>query len=209
MQYRTNRIENVKFGFGLRRRQHERRTAEKKLLDILTCSKEPVSGTMLAKQLQVSRQVIVQDIALLRANGTDILSASRGYLILPAQQEASRVFKVLHSDDQTEEELTLVVDLGGKVRDVFIYHKVYGIVRADMKIRSRKDIQIFLEHIQSGKSSLLKNVTSGYHYHTIAAEDAQTLDAIQDELDKRGMLAALQEDEPVDFWKPAKTQHLV
>ena len=99
------------------------------LLNILAGSKKPVSGTMLAKQLQVSRQVIVQDIALLRANGTDILSTRRGYLIFPAQQEASRVFKVLHSDDQTEEELTLVVDLGGKIKDVFIYHKVYGIVR--------------------------------------------------------------------------------
>ncbi len=171
----------------------------KKLLDILAGSKEPIAGMMLAKQFQVSRQVIVQDIALLRANGTDILSTSRGYLIMPTQQEASRVFKVLHSDDQTEEELTLVVDLGGKVRDVFIYHKVYGIVRADMKIRSRKDIQVFLDDIRSGKSRLLKNVTSGYHYHTVAAEDVQTLDAIQDELDKRGMLAQLQEDEPKEL----------
>ncbi len=171
------------------------------LLNILADSKKPVSGTMLAKQLQVSRQVIVQDIALLRANGTDILSTRRGYLIFPAQQEASRVFKVLHSDDQTEEELTLVVDLGGKIKDVFIYHKVYGIVRADIKIRSRKDIRLFLDHIQSGKSRLLKNVTSGYHYHTITAEDVQTLDAIQDELEQRGMLAQLQENEPADIYK--------
>lgn len=180
----------------------------KELLDILTASKEPVSGSILAKRLQVSRQVIVQDIALLRANGTDILSASRGYLMLPAQQEVSRVFKVLHSDDQTEEELTLVVDLGGKVRDVFIYHKVYGIVRADMNIRSRRDIQVFLDHIHSGKSSLLKNVTSGYHYHTVVAEDVQTLDVIQDELHKKGMLAQLQKDEPVNFREGTGRQSL-
>ena len=171
----------------------------KQLLEILTASKRPVAGSILARQLQVSRQVIVQDIALLRANGRDILSASRGYLMLPAEQEKSRVFKVLHSDEKTEEELTLIVDLGGKVRDVFIYHRVYGVVRADMKIQSRRDIRIFMENIRSGKSSLLKNVTSGYHYHTITAEDAQTLDAIQKELADRGMLAQLQEDEPVDF----------
>lgn len=99
--------------------------------------------------------------------------------MLETTQEASRVFKVLHSDAQTEEELTLIVDMGGKVRDVFIYHKAYGVVRADMKIRSRKDVRDFMETIRSGKSSLLKNTTSGYHYHTVCAEDEQTLDAIK------------------------------
>lgn len=111
---------------------------------------------------------------------------------------------MLHSDEQTEEELTLIIDLGGKVRDVFIYHRVYGIVRADMKIRSRRDIQDFMEKIRSGKSSLLKNVTSGYHYHTISADDDQTLDSIHKMLEEKGMLACLQEDEPVDFWNRAK-----
>lgn len=173
----------------------------KQLLAILSDSSTPVSGTVLAGQLQVSRQVIVQDIALLRANGAEILSASRGYLMMQNRHECSRVFKLLHSDDQTEEELTLIVDLGGKVQDVFIYHKVYGVVRADMKIRSRKDIREFMENIRSGKSRLLKNATSGYHYHTIFADDMLTLDAIQEELAKRGMLAPLQEDEPVDFWE--------
>lgn len=172
----------------------------KQLLSLLADSKTPIAGSVLAKQLQVSRQVIVQDIALLRANGVDILSASRGYLMLQAAKEASRVFKVLHSDAQTEEELTMIVDMGGKVRDVFIYHKVYGVVRADMKINSRKDVQDFMERIQSGKSWFLKNTTSGYHYHTIFAEDEQTLDEIQQELVRKGMLAPLQEDEPVDFW---------
>ena len=173
----------------------------KQLFSLLSHSRTPISGTALAQQLQVSRQVIVQDIALLRANGADILSANRGYLILPADREASRVFKVLHSDDEAEEELTMIVDMGGKIRDVFIYHKAYGVVRAEMNIRSRKDISDFMTNIQSGKSRLLKNATSGYHYHTIFADDVQTLDAIQDALAKRGMLAPLVEDEPVDFWK--------
>ncbi|MDE7310402.1 MAG: transcription repressor NadR [Eubacterium sp.] len=170
------------------------------LLSLLTDSRTPISGAVLAQKLQVSRQVIVQDIALLRANGADILSASRGYLMLHPKQEARRVFKVVHTDAQTEEELTMIVDLGGIVRDVFIYHRVYGIVCGEMKIRSRRDIQDFMEKIRTGKSSLLKNVTSGYHYHTIAAEDTQTLDAIWQKLAEKGMLAKLQEDEPVDFW---------
>lgn len=180
----------------------------KQLLALLSDSKAPISGARLAGQLHVSRQVIVQDIALLRANGAEILSASRGYMMLHTEREASRVFKMLHSDAETEEELTMIVDLGGKVRDVFIYHKVYGVVRADMKICSRKDIQEFMDNIRSGKSRLLKTATSDYHYHTIYAEDEQTLDTIQEELSKRGMLAPLQDDEPVDFWNQIKANEL-
>ena len=172
----------------------------KQLLELLAGSERPVSGTALAKRLGVSRQVIVQDIALLRANGTEIFSASRGYLLVQDKPDASRILKVFHSDAQTEEELNLIVDMGGRVRDVFIYHKVYGIVRADIKIRSRRDVSRFLETIVSGKSSLLKNVTAGYHYHTVLAEDEPTLDMIQEQLWKKGMLARLQDYEPVDFW---------
>lgn len=170
------------------------------LLQILSNSKNPISGTTLAKHLNVSRQIIVQDIALLRANGTDIFSASRGYILPQTTQNIGRVLKVFHSDADTEDEMTLVVDLGGKIQDVFIYHKVYGVIRADMNIRSRKDVQKFMETILSGKSSMLKNVTAGYHYHTIFAEDEETLDLIQEQLHKKGMLAKLQDYEPVNFW---------
>ncbi len=169
------------------------------LLQILSKSEIPISGANLAKQLHVSRQIIVQDIALLRANGTEIFSANRGYLMPSAGRTASRILKVFHSDADTEAEMTLIIDLGGKIQDVFIYHKVYGVVRADMNIHSRKDIQKFLEKIASGNSSLLKNVTAGYHYHTILADDQETLDQIQDKLNEKGMLAKLQDYEPVDF----------
>ncbi len=178
----------------------------KELLRILSDNKNPVSGSVLARHLQVSRQVIVQDIALLRANGTEIFSGSRGYMLLRTELEDSRILKVLHSDAETEEELNMIVDMGGKIKDVFIYHKVYGVVRADMNIRSRKDVHDFMEKILSGKSSLLKNVTAGYHYHTILAEDESTLDMIQDGLSERGMLAELQDYEPVDFWNKTNSE---
>ena len=83
---------------------------------------------------------------------------------------------------------------------MFVYHKVYGVLRADMNIKSRRDIKNYLDEINSGKSSLLKNVTSGYHYHTILADSEDILDAIQDELQQEGFLAKLQDYEPVDFW---------
>ena len=170
-----------------------------RILQILSDSTSPISGANLAKQLDVSRQVIVQDMALLRANGTDIVSTNLGY-VLNEKTSAERVLKVIHTDDEVEEELNIIIDLGGIVKDVFVYHKAYGVVRADMNIRFRKDVKTFVDNIKSGKSSLLMNVTSGYHYHTILAENEETLDMIFDALAERGFLAALQDYEPVDFW---------
>lgn len=169
------------------------------ILKILKHSTQPVAGTDLAKQLDVSRQIIVQDMALIRANGIDVMATNRGYVIQESKK-VSRVFKVIHTDEQVEEELNLFVDLGAKVEDVFVYHKVYGVIRADMNIKSRRDVRKYMEGITSGKSTNLMNLTSNYHYHTIVAEDEQTLDMIQEELQQKGFLAKLQDYEPVDFW---------
>ena len=98
------------------------------IIDILKNSLQPVSGTYLAKTLQVSRQVIVQDIALLRAGDYDIYSTHKGY-VLNTQKVCKRIFKVHHDDNEVEKELSLIVDLGGYVEDVFVYHKVYNIVK--------------------------------------------------------------------------------
>ena len=95
------------------------------ILNILKDSGKPVPGVELARLLQVSRQVIVQDMALLRANGIEILSTNRGYVAV-RESSFSRVFKVIHTEEQVEEELNLYVDFGGTVEDVFVYHKVYG-----------------------------------------------------------------------------------
>lgn len=170
------------------------------ILKILRNSEAPVPGTDLAKQLEVSRQIIVQDMALIRANGIDVIATNRGYVIHDSK-EVSRVFKVIHNNEQVEEELNLFVDFGGKVDDVFVYHKVYGVIKVPMNIKSRRDVRSYMEGITSGKSTNLMNLTSNYHYHTITAEDEQTLDLLQEELDKKGFLAKLQDYEPVDFWK--------
>ena len=92
-------------------------------------SDRPVSGSKLAKDYDVSRQVIVQDIALLRASGYDIISTNRGY-VLEGQTCAERVFKVRHTDEQLETELCTIVDLGGQVKNVMVNHKVYGHIEA-------------------------------------------------------------------------------
>lgn len=150
-------------------------------------SDRPVSGSKLAKDYDVSRQVIVQDIALLRASGYDIISTNRGY-VLEGQTCAERVFKVRHTDEQLETELCTIVDLGGQVKNVMVNHKVYGHIEAELGITSRRKVKEFLEDIESGKSTPLKNITSDYHYHTVTADREETLGMIEEELRKLGFL---------------------
>ncbi len=168
---------------------------------LLLASEGPLSGSKLAAHFQVSRQVVVQDIALLRANGLDILSTNRGYVLQKQKPSCQRVFKVHHTEEQTEEEMNMVVDLGGRFLDVFVYHRAYGLIRTELKARSRHDVAVYLQEISSGKSRELLNITSGYHYHTIEADSEDILDLIQDNLEKRGFLAPLSEYEPIDFWQ--------
>lgn len=157
------------------------------ILDLLSTVSSPISGTHLAKHFQVSRQVIVQDIALIRAEGTNLISTNRGYL-LQTPTQAKRIVKCYHSSEEIAEELQTIVDLGGTVEDVFVHHRVYKTLQAELNIHSRLDIQRFLEEIRSGKSTPLKDVTSDYHYHTISADSEETLDLIEQELQKKGFL---------------------
>lgn len=159
----------------------------------------PISAGQLASRHGVSRQVIVQDVALLRANGEDIRATSSGYVLQDAAV-CSRVFKSYHSDEATAEELNTIVDMGGCVRDIFVYHRVYGVIRGELNVRSRLDVNRFMEDVSTGKSTLLKNTTSGYHYHTVTADSEEILDLIQQALTDRGFLAPLTDYEPVNFW---------
>ncbi len=147
----------------------------------------PVPAKALASRYHVSRQVIVQDIALIRAAGYDILSTNRGYL-LGTSKMAERVFKVQHTDEQLSEELCAIVDLGGTVKNVMVNHKVYGHLEAELNIGSRRQVEEFLKDIESGKSSPLKNITANYHYHKVTADSQETLDLIEEDLKRRGFL---------------------
>ncbi|MGN1382257.1 MAG: transcription repressor NadR [Eubacterium sp.] len=170
---------------------------------LLLASERPVSGGSIAKQFQVSRQVVVQDIALLRANGLDIISTNRGYVLHKEKAVCTRVFKVCHTEAQSEEEMNLVVDLGGRFLDVFVYHRAYGLIRTELKISSRLEVAAYIDDISTGKSRELLNITSGYHYHTIEADSEEILDLIQEKLQEKGFLARLSAYEPVDFQKQA------
>lgn len=151
-----------------------------KILDIIAHSKVPVSGSSLAASCGVSRQIIVSDIAALKEK-KDIIATNRGY-VLQKPYAAQRVVKVVHTDDEIEDEFMTIIKLGGKVRNVFVWHKIYGRIEAPLEIEKTSDIAEYLESLKSGRSMPLKRVTSEYHYHLIEADDDKTLDKIEEAL---------------------------
>lgn len=159
----------------------------KEIAAIIMAAKEPVSGSVLSKRLGVSRQIIVQDIAMLRAEGYDVLSTHQGYVITKGPF-AERVFKLRHTSEQTEDELSGIVAMGGTVVNVFVWHKVYGKVEASMNIFSERSVAQFMDGIKSGKSKELMHITEGYHYHTVRADSIESLDAIEAMLREKGYI---------------------
>ena len=159
----------------------ERRKA---IVNLLLSAKEPISGGELAKHFNISRQIIVQDITVLKGTGYEILSTNQGYVMQKSPLK-ERVFKVRHTTAETEDELSCIVDLGGTVVDVFVWHKVYGKIEAGLNIFSRLHIKQFLEGVRTGQSTELMHVTGGYHYHTVRAENEATLDRIESALNER------------------------
>ena len=160
----------------------------KEIVALIMAAEEPVSGTVLSEHLGVSRQIIVQDIAMLRAEGYDVLSTHQGYVIAKGPF-AERVFKIRHTSEQTEDELSTIVSMGGTVVNVFVWHKVYGKITAQLNIFSRHQVKQFIEGVRTGKSTELMNITGGYHYHTIRADSEDILDSIAAELQRRDYIA--------------------
>ena len=159
----------------------------KQIIKLIAECRSPLSGAEMARQLGVSRQVIVQDIALLRAEKYDVLSTNLGYMLRKACKP-QRVFFVAHDDQSILDELYTIVDLGGVIIDVQIQHKVYGDFSAQLNIKSRKDAEKLVQNISLGTSIPLKNLTKDVHGHLVQAESKEDLDLIESELRKKGYL---------------------
>ena len=164
-----------------------RETIKKMLLE----AHQPLTGTALANALHVSRQVIVQDIALMRAEQMPILSTNKGYLLRPGAAPASqpkRVFFVRHTTDRVMEEFMTVIDLGGRILDVSVEHDLYGPIRADLLIENARDAAEFVERLAACRDNPLKVLTDDCHFHTVCAPSEKLLDLIEAELRTRGFL---------------------
>ena len=162
------------------------------ILALLNQANTPIAAKDLAARFGVSRQVIVQDLAVIRASRPNIISTNRGYILQQQETGCLREFKVRHTPEQAGQELNLIVDHGGRVKNISISHRVYGRVTAEMDIRSRQDVNEFVQAINNSHSSVLSSATSGYHYHLIEASSQERLDLIGEQLKKAGFLAPLQ-----------------
>lgn len=164
----------------------------KKIVEILNGRNTPVSGAELAHMLGVSRQIVVQDIALLRADNREILSTNKGYLlhkVCKGVEKFKKVFRMSHSTEDTLEELYTIVDFGGRILDVSIEHELYGQICVDLIIENRLDAAGFVSHMKDSQDLPLKALTGGYHYHTVVAASEENLNLIEKELKQKGYLA--------------------
>ena len=162
------------------------------LLQILKSSNEPITGSDLSKKVNVSRQVIVGDITLLKARNEPIIATSQGYLYMHTAgkpQHFERTVACQHEPFRTEEELYLLVDLGVTVKNVTIEHPIYGDLTASMMVSNRKDVQQFLTKMADTKASyLLELSTDGIHLHTLSAASEEILDEAEAALKKAKFL---------------------
>lgn len=162
-----------------------------RLLAILKESNEPVTGSELSKQTKVSRQVIVNDITLLKARNEPILATSQGYIYMEQHnkpQVYERTIACYHEPSRTEEELNLLVDLGVTVKNVSVEHPVYGDLTASIMVSNRKEVQQFLNKIAETQAVLLSKLTDGAHLHTITAHSTELLDEAELALKKANFL---------------------
>ncbi len=164
-------------------RGEERRSA---LMDILRASVGPVSATALAEHLGVSRQIIVGDVALLRAGGENIAATPRGYICTRETCALRRTVACSHSAEQTGDELRIFVDNGCTVVDVIVEHPVYGQLVGALDLRSRYDVEEFLR--RSAGAAPLSSLTEGLHLHTLLCPDDAALARVKNQLREKGFL---------------------
>ncbi len=172
-------------------RSMDGRKRREMILEILKRSERSVSGTSLAGRLGVSRQAIVQDIALLKAENKEIMSTNKGYMMyrpLEKQELYSREFCTSHTKEETLDELQIIVDCGGKVIDVSVEHDLYGRISAVLEISNRMEAAEFTEKLKKSKDQPLKMLTNARHYHRVLADSEKSLDVIEEELKKKGYL---------------------
>ena len=175
----------------IKMRAKERR---ERLINKLINEKEPVTGANLADFFGVTRQVIVQDIALLRAEGYDILATSQGYILKNNMgvKTYNRTISCKHDMGNVKEELMIIVKHGAKIKDVKVEHPIYGEISGMLMLQTSQDVENFLNNTDKFEASLLSSLTDGVHLHTIEAMNEDVLDEIVKELKERGFL--LEED---------------
>lgn len=160
-----------------------------KILEILKGRDGKVRGSELADRLEVSRQVIVGDMALLKARGLPVMSTPRGYYLDTGHQEGYRKTLVCcHDRTRTGEELALIISAGGMIHDVSVEHEVYGTLTAGLEIRSLEDMNAYLQKMKTKNAPLLSSISGGIHSHLVETKGKEDMDRVEEILRKAGFL---------------------
>lgn len=166
--------------------QTERRS---KILETLNKADTSISASKLAAEFGVTRQIIVSDIAILRANGQKIIATQRGYVIERAE-DGSIVESIVcrHSAEDTLREFYIIIDNGGCIDNVIVEHPIYGQISADLNIRSRYDAEEFVRIAKETNAAQLCDLTGGLHIHMIRVPDKEAYARIINGLEQAGIL---------------------
>ena len=168
-------------------------TRRKEILNMLQRADQPLSATYIAKEFHVSRQIVVGDVALLRASGHQIDSTPRGYL-LTSEPGINSPFPYVgmvacnHSSEEVAEELYTIVDFGGTAIDVAIEHPIYGQLTGQLQLACRADVAAFLETVHNKAALPLSALTEGIHTHSLRCPDEATLEKAKAALRELGVL---------------------
>lgn len=163
----------------------------KKILEAIGMSDAPITGSELSTLLNVTRQVVVQDIALLRAGGTPIVATPSGYMMIDITMKTRpiKVFTCRHETlEEAKTELMIIVENGGKVRDVIIEHPIYGEISGTLMLSTTQAVNNLIGRLRQKDSMMLSSVTDGIHMHTVEAASEETLVSIEKKLLDAGIL---------------------
>ncbi|MBU2703259.1 transcriptional regulator of NAD metabolism [Sporomusaceae bacterium BoRhaA] len=162
----------------------------KALLEKLCSNKMPLTGAVLAREFAVSRQVIVNDIAILRALGSDIYATPQGYLI-PSVADQSLEVKIAckHNAEDLEKELVVMIEEGAQILDVIVEHPVYGEIKANLMLTNLFDVRSFVDKLATTRAEPLSLITGGVHLHTLLVRSEEQLQRIKNKLHDCSLLA--------------------
>ena len=159
----------------------------------LTHTTQPISAGVLASRCAVSRQIIVGDIALLRAGGMEITATPRGYILPREPSGVMHTVVCSHTREEMGRELEILVDNGCMVLDVDIDHPIYGHLTAPLQLSSRYDVEQFVEKVNSKEARPLSDLTEGIHLHHLQCQDENAFRRAVEQLRASGMLYEEQE----------------
>jgi len=152
------------------------------ILELLLKSTEPLKGSDIAKKYAVTRQIIVKDIAILRAEGKNIIATPDGYIINKNEKKFKAIIAVTHDEEEMFDEMNIVIKYGGIIEDVIVEHPLYGEITGMLMIKNYNELNKFIQKYKEQRAKLLSVLTNGVHLHTIAAESQEDIELIISEL---------------------------